>query len=109
MTDSIIGFEDQPERRQIERRASIEVWAGAERRAGGVDRRANAMFTIELTRARVWNAPAVETHTIERAVHVGDVERLAEQLLTRARSRNYGATGYRIIDATGRRIRVKQP
>ena len=107
MTDGIIGFEAQPERRGIERRMSIEAWTGVERRSGA-DRRA-ALFTIELTRGRVWNAPAIETHIVERAIHVGDVERLAEQMLRRSSTRNYGATGYRIMDAAGRRIRVKQP
>ena len=109
MSDDICGIEEnQPERRGIERRVSAEVWTGGVDRRSGVDRRATH-FTIELTRARVWNAAAIETHTVERAIHVGDVERLAQQLLSRSSSRNYGATGYRIIDATGRRVRVKQP
>jgi hypothetical protein len=65
------------------------------------------MYKIELTRRAGWDAPVVEEHLIERALHVGDVERLAQTKLHSARvhAKAAGPTDYRIIDPLGRSVR----
>ena len=65
------------------------------------------MFKIELTRGTAWDAAVVEEHPVQRALHIGDVERMAQLMLTNARRsiRAVIPTDYRIIDALGRHVR----
>ena len=54
------------------------------------------MYKIELTRDAGWDAPLVEEHSVERALHVGDVERLAQTKLHSARVHAKGRQPYRL-------------
>jgi hypothetical protein len=65
------------------------------------------MYKVELTRGAAWDAPVVEQHSVERALHVCDIERLAERMLhsARLRAKAVGPTDYRIVDVLGRWVR----
>ena len=65
------------------------------------------MYTIELTRGIGWDAPVVEGHAVRSTIHIVDVERHAQALLTAGRrlSQAVTATNYRIFDPTGRCVR----
>src|SRR5205085_9708728 len=66
-----------------------------------------AMYTIELTRGAAWDAPVLEVHPVRRAVHILDIERMAQALLTGARqtSKQLRPTDYRILDPLGKCVR----
>jgi hypothetical protein len=64
------------------------------------------MYTIELTSGVGWNAPIVETHMVRQTIHIVDVERKAQALLTGARpTSRERPTNYRILDPLGRCVR----
>ena len=65
------------------------------------------MYKIELTAGAAWDAPVTEVHTIKTTIHIVDVERRAQALLTGARhaSSLLRATNYRILDPLGRCVR----
>jgi hypothetical protein len=65
------------------------------------------MYTIELTAGLAWDAPVAEVHCVERALHIVDVERMAQALLISSRpaSSRLRPTNYRILDPIGRCVR----
>ncbi len=65
------------------------------------------MFKIELTRGLGWDSPTlVVIQTMER--HLGDAEKFARQLLKGYQAENpeSGASGYRIFDTRGQRLKA---
>jgi hypothetical protein len=65
------------------------------------------MFKIELTRGLGWNSPALAVIlTMER--YLGDAEKFARQLLKGYQAENpeSGASGYRILDTRGARLKA---
>jgi hypothetical protein len=65
------------------------------------------MFKIELTRGRGWDSPALAViQTMER--YLTDAEKFARQLLKGYQVENpeSGASGYRIVDMRGQRLKA---
>jgi len=65
------------------------------------------MYTIELTRGAAWDAPVIEVHSVKPTIHIVDVDRMAQAMLTGARQTGQGLrpTNYRILDPLGRCLR----
>lgn len=62
------------------------------------------MYTIELTRGRSWDAPVMETHVVNRGIHVAEIKRLAENLLAQAQRKLPRPDSFRISDRLGKRL-----
>ena len=65
------------------------------------------MYTIELIAGLAWDAPVAEVHPVTRALHIVDIERMAQALLISSRpaSSQMRPTNYRILDPIGRCVR----
>ena len=64
------------------------------------------MYRIELTKGSGWNPAVVEMHSVEKPVHLAEVEQMAQKLFAAAWRKPHGANGYRIRDALGRVVKV---
>ncbi len=66
------------------------------------------MYMIELTRGAGWNASILEAHSVKSTIHIADAERIAQSLLAEAQRKpnRLRPTGYRIVDALGKRIKA---
>jgi hypothetical protein len=65
------------------------------------------MYTIELTRGVAWDAPVIEVHSVRPTIHIVDVDRMAQAMLTGARQTSplLRPTNYRVLDPLGRCVR----
>jgi hypothetical protein len=70
---------------------------------------APVMYTIELTSGLAWDAPVVEVHSVSRAKHIVDVERMAQAYLAASRrtSKHPTPTNYRILDPLGKCVQSR--
>jgi hypothetical protein len=64
------------------------------------------MYRIELTMGSGWNPAVVEMHSVEKPVHLAEIERMAQKLFATAWRKPRGPNGYRILDALGRVVKV---
>jgi hypothetical protein len=64
------------------------------------------MYRVELTKGSGWNPAVVETHSVEKPIHLAEVERMAQKLFATAWRKSLGPDGYRIRDALGRVVKV---